>query len=481
MQNEAKKALKARATRLAAAITTMFNIPVSRSQALELVAKEENYPDWNAASACYGQQHPTFQTPDEASLGNIGAEDLDSCLNIRRLCDERDLRSVLVMGACRSGKTAGFFIPALFQWSGSALVLDPGYEIYQRTAATRKANGHTVLKFNPTSYDHDAIGWNPLSEIRLYTPHDVSDAMGIMALVCSQVQQDAGNHWGLRAQELLTAVALHLAYCNEDASPGGILQYLSDPRWDCEKQMCAFMYNSAHDRTLKAGWVGADGNPTKTHPAITRIVTTLLDLGYKELSTILSVATSYLWPFTEPVIARATARSDFTVDTLLSADKPVTVYLSFSKSAATQVKLVVQMLLDCIARRALELNRPRQKTMLLLDECPSYGIPATMLSGLGGLSTCGIKCMVSFQSVGQLESIFGTPDMVAQGCDIKIVLRTADYETSAWCGNLLGTESDAALRLAPWEAILTESGTPPNKTLLTPYFLTEDQPPYTPS
>ncbi len=48
--------LKTRAKRLGNAISTMFNIPITHAQSLELVAKEENYPNWDAACKCYGKK-----------------------------------------------------------------------------------------------------------------------------------------------------------------------------------------------------------------------------------------------------------------------------------------------------------------------------------------------------------------------------------------------------------------------------------------
>lgn len=49
-------ALKLRAKRLSPAITKMFGIPVTHSQALELIAQAENYPNWDTASACGGNK-----------------------------------------------------------------------------------------------------------------------------------------------------------------------------------------------------------------------------------------------------------------------------------------------------------------------------------------------------------------------------------------------------------------------------------------
>jgi len=69
--------LKARAKRLRPAITAMFGVPVGHSQSLELVAQEENYPNWDAACASYApgasarRTHPKepFQLSINASRG----------------------------------------------------------------------------------------------------------------------------------------------------------------------------------------------------------------------------------------------------------------------------------------------------------------------------------------------------------------------------------------------------------------------------
>jgi hypothetical protein len=61
-------ALKARAKRLRPAIADMFGIKVSNSQALELVSKEENFPNWDAACASSGSgsQKTEFDLPEIA-------------------------------------------------------------------------------------------------------------------------------------------------------------------------------------------------------------------------------------------------------------------------------------------------------------------------------------------------------------------------------------------------------------------------------
>ncbi|EPH9905180.1 glyoxalase superfamily protein, partial [Pseudomonas aeruginosa] len=47
--------LKIRAKRLRLAISELLGLEIKMSQSLELVAREENYPNWDAASACAGR------------------------------------------------------------------------------------------------------------------------------------------------------------------------------------------------------------------------------------------------------------------------------------------------------------------------------------------------------------------------------------------------------------------------------------------
>lgn len=65
--------LKARAKRLRTAIAAMFQVPVTTAQSLELVAQEENFPNWDAASANYT---PLASQPAQDTRKNVTAAGL---------------------------------------------------------------------------------------------------------------------------------------------------------------------------------------------------------------------------------------------------------------------------------------------------------------------------------------------------------------------------------------------------------------------
>lgn len=81
--------LKIRAKRLRAGLKDLCDVHLTASQALELVAKEEGYPNWDAASACYTPPHPA---PRQRQYIDLSKLDIQS-------------RHIIVRGVTNSGKT----------------------------------------------------------------------------------------------------------------------------------------------------------------------------------------------------------------------------------------------------------------------------------------------------------------------------------------------------------------------------------------
>lgn len=89
--------VKARAKRLRRAVATMFGIPVSIAQSYELLAQEENYPNWDAASKFLGKQVKGKIDSDNRNRSDlIGITDLS---DIRRFTknDVQDAKAIMNM------------------------------------------------------------------------------------------------------------------------------------------------------------------------------------------------------------------------------------------------------------------------------------------------------------------------------------------------------------------------------------------------
>jgi twitching motility protein PilT len=72
-----KAELKSNAKRLQSAISEMFGVPVSTAQSLELIAKSQNFPSWDAACACTNRPGPK---EDQSALLRTKANPVETML-----------------------------------------------------------------------------------------------------------------------------------------------------------------------------------------------------------------------------------------------------------------------------------------------------------------------------------------------------------------------------------------------------------------
>ncbi|WP_153785190.1 ATPase, T2SS/T4P/T4SS family [Pseudomonas sp. EMN2] len=94
------EALKVRAKNLRNAVEGMFRVSVTHSQALELVAREENYPTWDAACA-------SFKPSSTQDVGKIGAHEVSNLSVHQMLAPSSSSGALIVVwGVTGQGKTS---------------------------------------------------------------------------------------------------------------------------------------------------------------------------------------------------------------------------------------------------------------------------------------------------------------------------------------------------------------------------------------
>jgi len=98
---------------------------------------------------------------------------------------------VLAFAPTRSGKGVGLVIPSLLAWEESAVIYDIKGENWAKTAGFRSQQGHLCFKFSPVE-EQASSRFNPLSEVRVFTPRDVSDAQNIANMIVRTGGQPAG-------------------------------------------------------------------------------------------------------------------------------------------------------------------------------------------------------------------------------------------------------------------------------------------------
>src|SRR6201996_2747188 len=132
---------------------------------------------------------------------------------------------VLAFAPTRSGKGVGLVIPTLLAWEESAVIYDIKGENWAKTAGFRTQQGQICFKFSPVEAASSSR-FNPLAEIRLFTPRDVSDAQNIANMIVRTGEDSPQErYWQDAAASIPTGMILHVSY---EAALDGRVACLAD-------------------------------------------------------------------------------------------------------------------------------------------------------------------------------------------------------------------------------------------------------------
>ena len=99
-------------------------------------------------------------------------------------------------------------------WHGRnrAIIYDIKGENWAKTAGFRAQQGHLCFKFSPVE-ESSSSRFNPLAEVRLFTPRDVSDAQNIANMIVRTGEDSPQErYWQDAAASITTGMILHVCY-----------------------------------------------------------------------------------------------------------------------------------------------------------------------------------------------------------------------------------------------------------------------------
>lgn len=385
------------------------------------------------------------QLRDKDNVPRFELNKIVKCVEFLRADDPTH---ILGFAPTRSGKGVGLVLPTLLTWQHSVLVNDIKGENWALTAGFRQRVGQKVIKFEPACMDGSTARWNCLDEIRTFTKMDVQDAQGMMMMVCDPKGEGLEDHWAKTSWDFLTGLALHLAYVGEGAgNMAGMGTYLSDPKWDDEKQMYTTMLNAVHDPDGKAGWVDTEGHPTRTHPEVAKAAKTMLNKEDKERGSVLSTAKSFLTLYGDPVVAQNTACSDFCVRDLMNSDQAVSLYFVVQPSDLERMVALSRLFYAMVIRRnatdmkfagGTSVQGYKHRLLMLIDELPSLRKLSVLQEGLAYIAGYGIKCFLICQDLIQLEDAYGDKQTIVAGCHTQIAYAPNTQQTADMLASMTG-------------------------------------------
>ena len=372
---------------------------------------------------------------------------------------------VMAFAPTRSGKGIGLVVPTLLGWTGSAVIHDIKGENWDLTSGWRSRFSHSLL-FEPTS--PHSVRFNPLLEVRR-GENEVRDVQNIAdILVDPEGSLERRNHWEKTGHALLVGVILHVLYAEKDKTLSGCARFLSDPARSFEATLSVMM---------KTNHLGTPEAP-QPHPIVAQAARELLNKSENERSGVLSTAMSFLGLYRDPVITRATSKSDWRIADLAKGKRPTSLYLVIPPSDISRTKPLVRLILNQIGRRLTEelpdVGR-RHKVLMMLDEFPALGRLDFFESALAFMAGYGIRAYLIAQSLNQIEKAYGPNNSILDNCHVRIAFATNDERTAKRISDALGTTTEqraqrnyAGHRLAPWLSHVMVSAQETQRPLLTP-------------
>ena len=366
-----------------------------------------------------------------AAAGLLGEEGVVlGMLPNGRLLRENSKEHVACIAPTRSGKGVGQVIPTLLSWPGSVLVHDMKGENWGLTSAWRSTFSN-VIYFNPTDPDSSAH-FNPLFEVRS-DENQIRDVQNIADQLVDPHGRGKDSHWDRTADQFFLGAILHVLHAEEDKSLYGVAKFLSDPERDFS-QTLLYMKRHPHDGAL-------------AHERIASAAQAMLNKSEEERSGVLSTALGLLGLYSDPIVARNTADSDFRILDLMQAEHPVSLYIVVPDSDRLRLKPLTRLVMTMITKRLVEKLNPKEnkhRLLMLIDEFPRLGKLPLFADALSFLAGYNIKVMLIMQSKSQLDSpdSFGQGNTIIESCKVRSLYTPQDPDTAQWISEALGPKTE---------------------------------------
>jgi len=331
---------------------------------------------------------------------------------------------VLCLGPTRSGKTAGCLTPTLLTWPGSAVVYDPKGELYAQTAGwRRKEAGNTVLRFAPAEAEN-TVFWNPLDRVRTGTDYAYRDVANIIAQIADPAGKGPTDHWEPSGANFLTGLTLFLLSVKNSVGLTTVLSAI-DAAADPEALLKA-MAASPQQQVAEVG-------------------RGMLATQARERASIISTARRQLMIFRDPVLAENTFASSFTIDELMNADKPVTLYIETRGEDELRLRPLVRLFLTLSIGQLI--SKPpgpngqiphKHPLLLAIDEFASLGRCEPLEIALSKSAGAGITALLLAQDYQQIVAAYGQNENITGHCQVMAAYAPNNIQTAEWLSKKTG-------------------------------------------
>jgi type IV secretion system protein VirD4 len=337
-------------------------------------------------------------------------------------------RHLVTVAPNRSGKGTTSIIPALLEYEGSMLVIDPKGQNAAVTAARRRAMGQEVLILNPFGlHGLPSAGFNPLS-ILDPAGDDLNRDSATLAEALIVFGGHGDSHWTDSARELVQALIIDVvtnpALPDDRRTLAEVRRMLTLPQGALAEEFERMLSTAAVTRTAamtllaaKAGRFVGDG---------------------REVASIISTAITQTAVLDFPQLQRAMARTDFAFADLKRT--PTTVYLVLPAdtlaSCGRWLRLMISLALRDMVRTP---GKPAAPVLFVLDEFAALGHLSVIEQAMGLMAGFGLQLWPILQDLPQLLALYqDRAESFLANAGVVEFFRPNDLVTATWVSRRLG-------------------------------------------
>jgi type IV secretion system protein VirD4 len=349
----------------------------------------------------------------------LGLRHLDHILRVKPSLTRRELGNLLVAAPTRGGKGL-LAVSQLLTFRHSVVVNDIKGELFAQTAGYRATLG-PVFVIDPTGVGHR---FNPL-EGKTTEDELLSSATQLLF----KADEGDGAIFTQRAAVMLTQ--LFLAARKEGEAP---LPYVR--------------------QIIRSGLPAA---AERLHTISPTLATQFLDVAFPDanlsdrfLLSAWGTLSARMRPLLTETVVRSLSGADFQAGELMTAGKPVTVYLRWPERdllvLSPLVRLVWGSMIDgLIATYDAEQGNNCRPVLLLIDEAGRTAIPA-LADHATTVAGRGISLWIAVQSLSQLDAVYGRvrAQVLRDNMETQIYYRPSNHETASYLERALGRRSEYA-------------------------------------
>ncbi len=392
--------------------------------------------------------------------------------------------NTLMIAPTRSGKGVSTVIPTCLNYGvpykaydkktkstvikgrGSMVIFDPKGENWAATAGYR-SKFSKVIPFRPLDTDNNTAHYNPISEI----PDSPSEAFSWADTIgeiffggdtAKAASDGATQYFNNTARDIFSGVVLHVRFSKaippEQKNLSTVLHIFSKTVDENKKEDGPIINKggqpvnqnqeeSGPGEAMLKEMIEADHGNAQIHNLIVEAANRSKIQTPKERASTYSTVFSKISLFQDPLLAQATAYSDFSVDDFINGKNGISLYLIVPYNHIKRISPVFRMIITFMIKKfsAGETNANEVKLkipcLFLLDEFPVLGYFPDIALNAGILAGYGVTFFIVCQALNQIVDVYGENHPFLDHCKTIILYAPGSLKDARTFSESIGNRS----------------------------------------